>query len=495
MANNPGRIQIVNGTYSNDCTSEYDLMANQAVIPEIRDMLEYVNRRALTTLLASGVVTPYGINNSEKTKIPDVETRGKGIGNSAYQFRVIGRIEQAHVILGQVGTSGADGTFTLKMATNELHKGSVCLFYGGRYTATCMTQGRASAGGYLYDFSAPSGEVFDYSTVVATQNGSKTLFAGWTSFGEKSLRGYGESKFPDMFINYTTIQRDSISITGDARARVLWYNFTNATGQSGKGWMYEEVAQQRAKFAMKQERAYWFGVSNMKNTDGSARTVTNQIDPETGMPITTGDGVEEQIGGGNVVYGSGVNGDYTVTDVEDLMATITLKSDQVSGLELVFVGGEAFYANFQRIAPELGINQNIQFFDNIQQDGKAGGAAVSVGYNFIKLNINGSSVMIVKHPMFDDELAFPERRANGKLISSSTGFLLNLKAGSGKNMEILHKAANGINRKMVEATLNGMSGSSETPISQEDATTYALLSQTMINVYDTQTCGILYPGS
>lgn len=298
-----------------------------------------------------------------------------------------------------------------------------------------------------------------------------------------------------MFINYTTIQRDSVSITGDARARVLWYNFTNATGQSGKGWMYEEVAQQRAKFSMKQERAYWFGVSNMKNTDGSARTTTNQIDPETGMPIITGDGVEEQIAAGNVVLGSGVNGDFTVSDLEDIMSTVEKKSDVVNGLELVLVGGTDFYANFQRLAPELGINQNIQFFDSITQEGKAGGAAVSVGYNFVKLNINGNSVMVVKHPMFDDELAFPEKRGNGKSVMSSTAFLLNLKAGSGKNMEILHKAANGINRKMVEATLNGMSGSSETPISQEDATTYALLSQTMINIYDTQTCGVLYPGS
>jgi hypothetical protein len=495
MANNPGRIQIVQGTYSNDCTTEYDLIANQAVVPEIRDMLEYANRRMLTTLLTSGVVTPYGINNTEKTKIPDVETKGKGIGNSAYQFRVMGRIEQAHTILGQVGSSDSNGNFTLKLATSDLHKGSVCLFYGGRYTATVMSQPRASAGGFLYDFSSPSGEVFDYATVVAPQPGSKTLFAGWTSFGEKSLRGYGESKFHDMFINYMTIQRDSISITGDARGRVLWYNFTNATGASGKGWMYEEVAQQRAKFAMKQERAYWFGVSNMKDANGAARTTSLQTDTETGLPIITGDGVEEQIAGGNVAYGSGINGDFTVSDIEDIMTTLEKKGDQVNGYEFVLVTGTDGYANFQRVAPDLGVNQNIQFFDNITQDNKPGGAAVSVGYNFIKLNINGNSVMVVKHPMLDDDLAFPERRSNGKLVSSSTCFFLNLKAGTGKNMEILHKAANGVNRKMVEATLNGMSGSSETPISQEDATTYAILSQTMINVYDTQTCGVLYPGS
>lgn len=495
MANNAGRIQINQGTFSNDCTTEYDLVANQAVVPEIRDMLEYANRRALTTLLTSGVVTPYGINNSEKTKIPDVETKGKGIGNSAYQFRVMGRIEQAHVILGQVGSSGSDGTFTLKLSTSELHKGAVCLFYGGRYTATVMSQPRASAGGYLYEFSSPSGDVFDWDTVVAPQTGTKTLFAGWTSFGEKSLRGYGESKFPDMFINYMTIQRDSISITGDARARVLWYNYTNATGASSKGWMYEEVAQQKAKFAMKQERAYWFGVSNMKNSDGSARTISNQVDPETGMPIITGDGVEEQIGGGNVYTGSGVNGDFTVSDLEYILTDLKQKGDQVTGYEFVLVTGSAGYANFQRVAPELAVNQNITFMDNITQDGKAGGAAVNVGYNFVKLNINGDSVVICQHPMFDDRLAFPEVRSNGQSVMSSTCFILNLKAGQGKNMEILHKAANGINRKMVEATLNGMSGSSETPISQEDATTYAMLSQTMINVYDTQTCGVLYPGA
>jgi hypothetical protein len=495
MANNPGRIQIVQGTFSDDCTTEYDLMRNQAVVPEIRDMLEYVNRRSLTTLLSSGVVTPYGINNSEKTKIPNVDTVGKGIGNSAYQFRVQGRIEQPYVILGQVGTSGADGSFQLKLQTNELHKGAVCTFYTGRFVATAMSQGRAAAGGYIYDFQSPSGEVFDYAATVTPQSGSKTLFASWTSFGEKSLRGYGESKFPDMFINYMTIQRDSVSITGDAKARVLWYNFTNATGASGKGWMFEEIAQQRAKFAMKQERAYWFGVSNMKNTDGSARTTTNQIDPETGLPITTGDGVEEQIGGGNIVTASGVNGDFTSTDIGDLMTMAKKKGDQVTGYEFVLVGGTDFYNNFQRVAPDLAISQNIQFMDTITQDGKPGGAAVSVGYNFSRLNINGDSVMVVLHPMFDDTYAFPEVRNNGTSVLSSTGFLLNLKAGTGRNMEILHKAANGVNRKLVEATLNGMSGSSEVPISQEDATTYALLSQTMINVYDTQTCGILYPGA
>lgn len=496
MANNPGRLTINQGTFSQECTTQNDLIANQAVVPEIRDMLEYANRRMLTTLLTSGVVTPYGINNSEKTKIPDVATKGTGIGNSGYQFRIMGRIEQAHVILGQVGSSGSDGTFTLKLRDADIHKGAVVLFYGGRFVATAMSNPRSSAGGYLVDFQSPSGETFVYSTIVGTQTGTKTCFSGWTSFGEKSLRGYGESKFPDMFINYMTIQRDSVSITGDAAARVLWYNFTNATGASGKGWMFEEIAQQRAKFAIKKERGYWFGVSNMKNTDGSIRTTPSQIDSETGMPIITGDGVEEQIAGGNVLTGSGLNGDPTIDDYTDMMKTLEKKGDQVNGFEWVMITGTDGYANFQNQAVQLGINQNITFTDTITQDGKAGGAAVNVGYNFVRVNVNGNSLLVVKHPMFDDNLAFPELRSNGQSVLSSTCFFLNMKSGSaGKNIEILHKAANGVNRDMVEATLNGMTGYSEAPISQEDAKTYAILSQTMINVYDTQTCGIIYPGS
>ena len=66
----PGKISINTGTFSEDtCTVDYDLVKNQAKFPAIRNMLEYANRRSLATMLVSGVVTPYGVNNTEKTKI------------------------------------------------------------------------------------------------------------------------------------------------------------------------------------------------------------------------------------------------------------------------------------------------------------------------------------------------------------------------------------------------------------------------------------------
>lgn len=493
MASNRGRITISTGTYSNECTTTNDLIANQAVYPEICEMLEYANRRNLTTLLVSGVVTPYGINNDEKTKIPNVETKGKSIGNNGYQFRVMGRIEKPSVILSQVGSTSSDGYFTLKMADRHLNKGQVCVFHGGRFVATVMSQPRGNdSSGYLYDFQSPSGDLFVWATHVAGQTGTKTCFGAWTTYGERSLKGYGNSKFPDMFINHMTTQRSTVAISGDAAATVLWYKYTSSSGATAKGWMYEEVAQQQAKFNIENERQKWFGVSTMKNSDGSLRATPRQTDPETGEYITAGDGFEEQIAGGNVAYGSGINGNATITDITDMMKTLEKNSDMVSGLSWVIVTGTNGYANFQEQAVTLAGNQNIQFMDVITQNGKPGGAAVQVGYNFTKMNINGNSVIVCKHPLFDDELLFTERGNDGEILMSSTYFVMYIGEGSNQNIEILHKAANGVNRSMVQAKLNGLTGATETTITEEDAMKFAILKQDMIVVYNTQVCGVIY---
>lgn len=494
MASNKGRITITTGTYSEECTTENDLIANQAKYPEIREMLEYANRRALTTLLVSGVVTPYGINNDEKTKIPNVDTKGTSIGNNGYQFRVMGRIEKPSVILAQIGSTAADGSFTLKMQDRHLNKGQVCMFNGGRFMAQVMSQPRGnSSSGYIYDFQSPSGDLFVYATHVAGQSGTKTCFGAYTSFGEKSLKGYGDSKFPDMFINHMTTQRSTVAITGDAASTILWYKYTSVSGKESAGWMYEELAQQQAKFTMENERQKWFGVSDMKNADGSLRATPRLTDPETGMYITAGDGWEEQVAGGNVAYGSGVNGMATIDDFTDVMKTLEKKGDVVSGASWVCVTGTDGYASLQKEIVNLAGNQNIQFFDSITQDGKPGGAAVNVGYNFVKFNVNGNSMIVCKHPLFDDDLLFTERTADGSTKMSATYFIMDLGTSGRKNMEILHKAANGVDRSMVQAKLNGLTGASETTITEEDAMKFAILKQDLLCIFDTQRCAIIYP--
>ena len=495
MASNRGRITITTGGYTEIATVQNDLIANQAQFSEIREMLDYANRRNLTTLLTSGVVTPYGINNDEATKIPNVDTKGTGIGNNGYQFRIMGRIEKPSVILAQIGSTSADGSFTLRMADRHLNKGMNCMFNGGRFIALVMSQPRGnSASGFIYDFQAPSGDLFVYATHVGGQSGTKTCFGVYSSFGEKSLKGYGDSKFPDMFINHMTTQRTTVAITGDASSAKLWYKYTSVSGNTANGWMYEELQQQQVKFNVENERQKLFGVSSMKNADGSIRATSRLTDPETGLPITAGDGWEEQVAGGNVLTASGTNGQPTLSDFSDMNKTLEKKGDKISGFEFIYVTGTDGYANFQTEAVNLAGNQNIQFMDSITQDGKPGGAAVNVGYNFASININGNKGIIVKHPLFDDDQIFTERMAdNSGIKMSSTVFVMTIGSGSQKNMEIFHKAANGVNRSMVQAKLNGLTGASETSITEEDAMKFAILKQDMLVVFNTQTCGVIYP--
>jgi len=215
-------------------------------------------------------------------------------------------------------------------------------------------------------------------------------------------------------------------------------------------------------------------------------------DNETNLEIVAGDGWEEQVAGGNVAYGSGLNGEWTEDDLSDMMKQLEKKADQISGITWVGVTGTDGYANGQKKLINLAGNQNVQFFQTVVQDKQAGGASVDVGYNFGRFNINGNTLILIKHPMFDDEIAFPEKGADGQSLLSSTLFLMNVGSGANMNMEVLCKGANGIDRSMVTAKYNGLTGAGEMPLSEEDAMKYAMLKENLLAIYNTQECGIIY---
>lgn len=486
----PGKIQINTGTWTSDCVRENDLIANSAVKPAYRDFLERANRRSLSTLIVSDVITPYGVDNRGATKIPDIATKGKSVGNNGYRFSVMGRIEKASVIIRQIGATTSDGRFTLLMNDAHLYDGMNATFYGSRFVARVEGNPSGSpAAGYVVNFWAPSGDAFSWATHVAGQVGTKTCFPAYTTYGEKSERGYSRSKFADTFINHTSKQRKTCEITGDAMSDILWYTYTADDGSQEKGWMYEQLQQARATFTMEDEHQKWFGVSTMKNSDGSLR-VQPPVD-NRGEALIAGDGLEEQIAGGTVMSGTGSNGDATIEDLTEMGITLEVGGNKLGGNNKLIITGTRGYANFQSIAVAHGINQNMTFFNNVEKDGRIGGPLVDVGYEFAAVNVNGNRYTICKHPLLDDELRFSEKGADGNILMSSTYFVLEAGMGENKNIEILHKSGNGVNRKNVMASYNGLTGAPEVSISEEDAYKYAMLKEDMIVVYNTQLCGII----
>jgi len=488
-----GQTSIKQGTFSiSACTTENDLIANQALKPAIRKFLEYKNRRYLMTYITSGAVGPYGVNTQANTRKPQVD-KGKFIGNYAYRFDVMGRIEKAAVILSQVGTATSTGAFSLLLQDEYLYDGAVVMFNSRLQARVMGNPTGSSATGFTYNFQTVDGTQFVYATDVAGQSGTKTCMMVHSSYGEGSLRGYSRDKHPDTFVQHMTIQRKTATITGSADSDILWYEYTNDEG-SMKGWMYTKVQQLQAQMSAEDERHKLFGISSMKNTDGSLRTTSILgNDPETGLPIIQGDGFEQQVSGSNILYGSGVDGNAVADDFEDIMQTMQLGSNTIDGITWIVLTGTAGFANIQRVAPTIAGNQGIQLFQSVDQTTAAGGKEVSIGYTFMNLNLNGNTVTFVKHTMFDDNRMFTDLDSNGNPNMSSAYFFIGLgQNGDQPTMEILSKGANGVNRAMVEAEFVGLTGKKGMVQSEQDANKYACLKEDMFVVYNTSLCGIIY---
>lgn len=487
-----GKISTKLGKWGETCTTEANLTENVMKKPIIRDFLEHADKRMISTLLVSGAVGPYGIGYVP-TRLGKVDSTMK-IGSNAYQFDIMGRIQLPSMIIAQIGATEADGTFRLQMKDNYLYPGMNALFNGAGFQARVKSMPSGAVGNYIYTFQSPDGTLFDWTTHVAGQGATKTCFGGYSSYGEKSLRGYGRSHFPDQFIQHMTTQRKSVGITGDAATDVLWYTYTDTDGNTlAKGWRYEAERQAKAQFLMENEYQKWDGKSSMKNDDGTLRVRSRLIDEETGLEIVQGDGLMEQLAGGNEVYGSGTNGVWTGDDIGDILATIRKKGNMLDGNVLVGVTGEDGMRNAQVQFPILSGNQNVQLVQLVNQSSEPGGAKVDVGFKFQVFNIDGDQLVLIKHPMFDDTDRYTERGGDNKLLKSSQMVLLTMEIEGRKNFDILSKGAYGIDRSMVEQYLNGLTGMNlGVSVSEEDALRYAMLKQDLDVIYNTKMCGILH---
>lgn len=485
-----GKIQTKKGKWSSTCTTSSNLTENQLRKPIIRDFLEYADKRAISTLLTSGAVGPYGVGYVP-TKIGKVD-ESKKIGSNAYQFDVMSRINMPSTINAQVGSTEADGTFRLSIRENYLYPGMNVVFHGGNFQARVQGTPTGSDGNYVFTFKSPDGTLFDYSVHVAPQGAVKTCIGGYSSYGEKSLRGYGRTHYPDSFIQHMTTQRKSVGITGDGASDVIWYEYIGETGTM-RGWRWEAERQAKAQLVMENEFQKWDGKSSMKNDDGTLRVKSRLIDPETGMDIVQGDGIMEQLYGGNETFGSGTNGEATADDFADILSTIRKKSNLLEGRSIVAVTGEDGMRTVQRELPTLAGSQNVQLVQLVNQTSAPGGAKVDVGFNFTSYNVDGDQITFVKHPMFDNADLYTERGSDNKLLKSGQFVFLTMEVDGRKNVEIMSKGAYGVDRSLVEGYINGLTGISQGAlISEEDMIKYACLKQDLIVMYNTTVGAVLH---
>ena len=470
------------------------MLNNSVAFPVIADVMQYVEQRNLITYIVSGA--KYGPDTAPrdsklKTQIGTIP-KDSLVGSSGYRYRIMGRIQKATKIVAEVGSATDAGYFQLAMEDNQLYPGMNVSFLSVTQQARVISASSGSTGNYVYTLKTSDGSKFSYDDWVAPM-AEKKLFFGYTSYGEKSIRGYSRSFYPDTFINHTTIQRKSCGQSGSVTPTVLWVKPQNAD----KGWYPETVAQMNKQLTLEDEWGKMWGRTNMRNEDGTLKEISNDIDEESGYPLTKGSGAWEQIEGVNDAWTSGVNGKATYDDFRDMMNTLRDHCNQLEGNTWYALTGKDGMINAYDVLEEK--SRAYLLTQNHNSSGTPGGPSLEVGYNFNVLNVDGNQVIFVEHPMMTDRERWQEETVDGVRTMSGSYLFLNLgmQATSGmKNVEIKGRGAYGVNRSFISANIAGMTGYYKSlgmkPLSSVDADEYHTLKEDGIFIYNTKCCGILH---
>ena len=499
------RIQIERSRLSDGDASHYHLVQNHLIdeTANIDKVIMYAEKRYLTTLLTSGArdsrftAPGYTPSNRESvaTKIKQLDS-SKKVSSKGYAFKVMGRIQKEVEILSSSGTptqgtAYEGGFFNLLLRDNTLNKGMVCRFPNNKQARIMTTPSRQGTNSYLYQFQCYPGDTFNYTTWCVPTNGRRTLFGGHTSYGERSKRGYATFYYPDTYIQHTSIQRKSFSLSGDVNAEdVIWYGVGDK-----KGFVYEAEAQTRAQFLLEDEDQKWFAKSTLKDAYGNLldRPAMREIDD--GEDIWNGDGLKEQTYGINDIETSGSNGEPTYQDMEDMVTRLKEHMDTTGGDPIIVVTGSPGMAAASRIAKDEAQASNIMYTIDAKNNNMVGGMDVSVGYNFQRLNIAGEQLLFVENPQWNDRSRFPATLTNGKSRMGSTFFFGKWGSmGDGRNnVEIMARGKAGVDRNLVYLWKNGMTGDgkAEEPI---DAKSFHMLKENLLIVYDPRLFGWMEPG-
>ena len=489
-------IQIRKGGVSDGDAQELHLVQNHLLDPEqgIDKFIMYAEKRYLATFLVSGArdsryTAPAYIPDKKgglQTKIKPIPNN-KMVDQNGYSYKIMGRIQKSCEVLGIAGTptaasSSKGSEFKLYIADDYLKKGMNVHFPNGKMARVKVLPQYIAPRKYLYTFEGHAGETFSYAAWFTGITGKKTIFGGYSSYGERSRRGYSNFHYPDKYIQHTTKQRKSFSLSGDVNANdVIWY-----TAGDVRGFSYEAEVQMRTQFLLEDEDQKWHGQSSMRDAYGNLLDAPTRYDDD-GEPIVEGDGIVKQVEGINDFEFSGVGGVPVYEDYSDTVTQLRKHMDMTGGEPIICVVGGQGMDYARQIAETRATQLGMRF--NVDMNKEVGGKDVPVGFNFQWLNIAGESILFVENPQWNDTEKYPAQLSNGLYrqqmmhIFGKWGDVFGQGEG---NVEIMTRGRKGVNRNMVYAWFNGMTGENNKPDNPIDAKSFHVLKENLIVVRNTK---------
>lgn len=498
------KIKIYQGGVAPGDVNDYHLVTNHLKNPDknIDKLIMYAEKRYLMTLLVSGAdnsnvaMAGFYPGKSGKDTVKSVikpVPQGDMISDNAFYYKTMPRIQRGMEVISQVGTattgsSAEGGWFQLicrgDNGTPTITHQMVVTFKNGKQARVMGVPQKVGQNEYRYMFQCHSGDTFNFDTWVGNSSGQKRIFGGHTTVGERSRRGYGYFTYPDRYIQHTTKQRKSFSISGDANTNeVVWYEVNGS-----KGFAFEAEKQQRLHMLLEDEHQKWEGVSTMRDPYGNLLSTPTMFDEEN-QPIVAGDGVNRQIEGANDSFVGPNGAEYD--DFADMVRRLKKKRDVEGSYPLYCITGDEGIENAERIIGQRAKDMGMQYVVN--QNDNIGGAEITVGFKFRKMNIAGEQIIFVENPAWNDPEKYPFANSRGLNLQANKYTFLDFRPieNGKKNVEILTRGRKGINRNLVYHWEWGMTGGAERPDTPVDANTFHMFKENGIVVYDTSSCGTI----
>ncbi len=345
------------------------------------------------------------------------------------------------------------------------------------------SRGERVSNGFRYRFQLITNNRADYVALDQIAAGVRLSMIGLPAVSEsQSMGNESNAAFPGKMKNQISILRKSKRITGNYKNKTVEVQFNLGGGKSTSYWAPFEEWQWEMELKEMAEETYWFSRYNR-----DANGVIMNIDPDNGLPIPMGAGIEYQIPNKDTY------GQLTVKRLKQTVSDIFYGATDQDNMVVTLYTGSGGAEEFDNaIKSEAGGFASLLEGAAADKFIKEAGGGLSFGAYFnVYKHVDGHMIVLKSLPMLDKggiSDNAPKHPISGKPVTSYDMYYIDQSTYDGvRNIQMVTQKGRG----MIRGILKGMtpipdhfkwSGNAETIATEKDESSLHLMMAKGINI-------------
>ncbi len=423
-------IQTSKGKYGKGTIRQNNLTENALQKPAIYSTMIRLKQQYGFTYLTEGT-----------GRIKLIDTKTEEWGNNSFEWFIKGRSDRPSTVASAI-TNISGNTFVLPTVENYLNKTEVVKLATGKFAiVTGDCQGNGPFYYPMQMITADDSTGLPYVPVAADAPAGSQVSIYSNLNIEKSERGYSTIGYPDKYIQYMSIHRRGLDISGSACGNVSWITNTKS-GQSL--WYFESEDEVDKQMLRHMDIWRMYGRNTMKSTGVPMVSLD-------GKPLFAGDGVLSQIEGINE-YQFSSDDDINRKNLSDYIGMLATKAADFDNNHWMVLTGQRGGTIFHQLMENSIINNGNMAINQITNK------PIDMGGNYASYRVGTNTITLVRVACFDDEHLHSQRDSNSYLLESSRMVFLNYGHIDNESNVIIavRKGAGNGNRGLIKKYIAGM---------------------------------------